>query len=147
MKFKMIIKQEQITTKFLEETLKVDIENSQSEQNISGILAGFSLGSVVALLFVAPSKIVSIMFICSILSSWFFLTSTISRTLTLESLRAELKYLSFQNSIEDSYDIVRKAKKNIDWGSIIFFLGLLCFLVVLSTASFFISIYHEKRHQ
>ncbi len=67
-----MLKQTQITTKFLEEMLKVDIENSHSEQNISGILAGFSLGSVVALLFVNLSKTVSIMFICSILSSWFF---------------------------------------------------------------------------
>jgi hypothetical protein len=67
-----MLKQTQITTEFLEDMLKVDIENSHSEQNISGILAGFSLGSVVALLFVNPSKTVSIMFICSILSIWFF---------------------------------------------------------------------------
>ena len=136
-----MIKQEHITIEFLEETLKVDIENSHSEQNISAILAGFSLGSIVALLFVEPSKIVTIMFISSISSSWFFLLSTISRTLTLEGLRTELKYLKYQSSIEDSYNVVRNAHKSLDWGSIIFFIGLLCFFVVLASASFFISVY------
>lgn len=136
-----MMKQDQITIEFLEETLKVDIENSHSEQNISAILAGFSLGAIVALLFVEPSRIVTIMFISSISSSWFFLLSTISRTLTLEGLRTELKYLKYQNSVEDSYNIVRKAHKSLDWGSIIFFIGLLSFFVVLSSASFFISVY------
>lgn len=136
-----MIKQEQITIEFLEETLKVDIENSHSEQNISAILAGFSLGSIVALLFVEPSKIVTIMFISSISSSWFFLLCTLSRTFALEGLRAELKYLKYQSSVEDSYNIVRKAKKSLNWGSYIFFIGLLSFFVVLTSASFFISVY------
>ena len=41
-----MIKQDQITIEFVEETLKVDIENSHSAQNISAILAGFSLGQL-----------------------------------------------------------------------------------------------------
>ena len=136
-----MIKQDDITIKFLEETLKFDIENSHSEQNISGLLAGFSLGSVVALLFVEPSRIVTVMFLFSILSSWFFLTSTISRTFTLEGLKTELKYLRYHGSVEKSYNIVRKAHKSLDWGSNVFLIGLFCFLVVLSSASFFVSIY------
>jgi hypothetical protein len=136
-----MIKQEDITIEFLEETLKVDIENTHSEQNISAILAGFSLGSIVALLFVEPSKIVTIMFISSISSSWFFLLCTISRTFSLEGLRTELKYLRYQSSIEDSYNVVRNAHKSLNWGSIIFLIGFLCFLVVLTSASFFISVY------
>jgi hypothetical protein len=136
-----MIKKKQITIEFLEEALKVDIENSHSEQNISAILAGFSLGSIVALLFVEPSKIVSIMFISSIFSSWLFLVSALSRTFSLEGMRAELKYLKYQSSVEDSYNIVRKAHRSIDFGTTIFFIGLLCFFIVLSSASFLVSVY------
>ena len=136
-----MIKQNQITIEFLEESLKVDIENSHSEQNISAILAGFSLGSIVALLFVEPSKIVSIMFISSIFSSWFFLVCALSRTFSLEGLRTELKYLRYQSSLEDCYNKVRKAHRSINFGSTIFIIGLLCFLIVLSSASFLVSVY------
>ena len=136
-----MIKQVQITREFLEDTLKVDIENSQSEQNVSAILAGFSLGSIVALLFVEPSKIVTVMFISSISSSWFFLLCALSRTFTLEGLRTELKYLRYQSSVEFSYNIVRKSHMSLDWGSNIFLIGLLSFFVVLASASFFFSVY------
>jgi hypothetical protein len=136
---KYMIKKDNITIEFLEETLKFDIENSSSEQTISGLLAGFSLGAVVALLFVQPSTIVTVMFIFSILSSWFFLTCTMSRTFSLEGLKTELKYLRYQDSIEKSYNIVRKAHRSLDWGSSVFLIGLFCFFVVLSSASFFVS--------
>ncbi len=57
----------------------------------------------------------------------------------MEGLRTELSFLKYHNSIEFSYEIVRKAHNSLDWGSIIFILGLLSFLIVLASAAFFIS--------
>lgn len=135
-----IFKKENIDYDFLKKTLNQDIENNISELHISSLLAGFSLGAVVALLFVKPSTIVTIMFICSIFSSWLFIVSILSLIFSLESFRTKLKYLKYYNSIEIQYNEVRKSHNSTSWGSKIFLLGLLFFIIVLTTASFFVSI-------
>ena len=133
-------KKEYIDYEFLKKTLNQDIENQTSELNISSLLAGFSLGAVVALLFVKPSTIVTIMFICSIFSSWLFIVSILSLLFSLESFRTKLKYLKYYNSIDIQYNEVRKSHNSTSWGSKLFLLGLLFFIIVLTTASFFVSI-------
>ena len=134
-----MITRENIDQDFLEATLENDIENSQSEQNISAVLSGFALSAVVALLFVESSTTREVMLACSIISSWLFMTTALSRTFSLESLRTELKYLKYHDSIEDQYAIVKSVTRSLGWGSMTFFLGLLFFLIALATSAFFIS--------
>jgi biopolymer transport protein ExbB/TolQ len=74
---------------------------------------------------VKPSTIVTIMFICSIFSSWLFIVSILSLIFSLESFRTKLKYLKYYNSIDTQYNEVRKSHNSISWGSKIFLLGLL----------------------
>jgi len=129
---------EDINESFLVKTLKTDIEFSQSEQNLSAILAGFSLGSVVALLFIERNIIVSIMFACSIIASWLFIFTTLHKTFMLESLRTSLKYFNFYFEIEDQYNLIRKAHFNSRYWDVLFFIAFLNFIIVLISASFLV---------
>lgn len=129
---------EDINESFLVKTLKTDIEFSQSEQNLSAILAGFSLGSVVALLFIERNIIVSIMFACSIIASWLFIFTTLHKTFMLESLRTNLKYFNYYFEIEDQYNLIRKAHFKSRYWDVLFFIAFLNFIIVLISASFLV---------
>jgi hypothetical protein len=129
---------EDINESFLLKTIETDIEFSQSEQNLSAILAGFSLGSVVALLFIERNIIVSIMFACSIIASWLFIFTTIHKTFMLESLRTNLKYFNYYFEIEDQYNLIRKVHFKSRYWDIIFFIAFLNFIIVLISASFLV---------
>ena len=129
---------EDINESFLLKTLETDIEFSQSEQNLSAILAGFSLGSVVALLFIESNIIVSIMFACSIIASWLFIFTTLHKTFMLESLRTNLKYFHYYFEIEDQYNLIRKAHFKSRYWDVLFFIAFLNFIVVLISASFLV---------
>jgi len=136
--FEFQIHLEDISDEFLLKTLETDIELSQSEQNLSAILAGFSLGSVVALLFIESSILVSIMFACSIVASWLFIFTTLHKTFLLESLRTNFKYFDFYFEIEDKYNLIRKAHLKSKYWDILFFIAFLNFIIVLICASFLI---------
>ena len=129
---------EDINESFLLKTLETDIEFSQSEQNLSAILAGFSLGSVVALLFIERNIIVSIMFACSIIASWLFIFTTLHKTFMLESLRTNLKYFNYYFEIEDQYNLIRKAHFKSRYWDVLFFIAFLNFIIVLISASFLV---------
>lgn len=129
---------EDINESFLIKTLETDIEFSQSEQNLSAILAGFSLGSVVALLFIESNFIVSVMFACSIIASWLFIFTTLHKTFLLESLRTNLKYFNYYFEIEDKYNLIRKAHFKSRYWDVIFFIAFLNFIIVLISASFLV---------
>ena len=136
--FEFQIHLEDISDEFLLKTLKTDIELSQSEQNLSAILAGFSLGSVVALLFIERNIIVSIMFACSIIASWLFIFTTLHKTFMLESLRTNLKYFNYYFEIEDQYNLIRKAHFKSRYWDVLFFIAFLNFIIVLISASFLV---------
>ncbi len=136
--FEFQIHLEDISDEFLLKTLETDIEFSQSEQNLSAILAGFSLGAVVALLFIESSILVSIMFACSIVASWLFIFITIQKTFLLESLRTNLKYFNFYFEIEDKYDLIRKVHLKSRYWDFLFLIGFLNFIIVLMCASFLV---------
>ena len=136
--FEFQIHLEDISDKFLLKTLETDIELSQSEQNLSAILAGFSLGSVVALLFIESSTLVSIMFACSIIASWLFIFTTLHKTFLLESLRTNFKYFNFYFELEDKYNLIRKAHLKSKYWDILFFIAFLNFIIVLICASFLV---------
>lgn len=129
-----------ITTDFLIKTIENNIEFSQSEQNLSAILAGFSLGSVVALLFIKSSIYVTIMFACSILASWLFIFITLQKTFFLESLRTILKHFERIEDIEEKYELIRNIHIKSQIWDYLFFAGILNFILVLICASFLVNI-------
>ena len=130
---------EDITLEFLINSLEVGIENTQSEQNISAILSGFSISAVIALIMIEARDLSPMLLICSIASSWFFILTMLSRTFSLEGLRTELRYLPYQDSLKEQYTIVRNAHNSLTHGSALFFIGLLFFLILLCLASFVVS--------
>ena len=132
---------EDINEDFLLKTLETDIEFSQAEQNLSAILAGFSLGSVVALLFIDSSILVSIMFACSIVASWLFIFTTLQKTFLLESLRTNLKYFNFYFELEDKYNLVRKTHLKSRYWDFLFVIGVFNFSIVLICASFLVHLF------
>lgn len=134
--YKFQFHKEDIDEEFLIKTLETDIDFTQSEQNLSAILAGFSLGSVVALLFIESSILVSIMFACSIIASWFFIFTTLHKTFSLESLRTNLKYLKYYFELNDKYELIRKSHLKSKYWDILFLIGFLNFIIVLICASF-----------
>ena len=134
-----MITKEKLTSEFLIDSLEVSIQNSQSEQNISAILSGFSISAVIALIMIEARELNSMLLICSIASSWFFILTMLSRTFSLESLRADLRYLPYQDSLREQYTVARKAHNSLSLGSLLFFIGLLFFLILLCLSSFVVS--------
>jgi hypothetical protein len=139
--FEFQIHLEDINEDFLLKTLETDIEFSQSEQNLSAILAGFSLGAVVALLFIESSILVSTMFACSIAASWLFIFITLQKTFLLESLRTNLKYFNFYFELEDKYDLIRKVHLESRYWDFLFLIGFMNFIIVLICASFLVHLF------
>jgi hypothetical protein len=138
--FEYQIHLEDINEDFLLKTLETDIDFSQSEQSLSAILAGFSLGSVVALLFIESSVLVSIMFACSIIASWLFIFTTLQKTFLLESLRTNLKYFNFYFEFKDKYNLVRKTHLKSRYWDFLFVIGVVNFIIVLICASYLVNL-------
>lgn len=112
---------------------------TSSELNLSAILAGFSLGAVVALLFIDSSILVRGMFILSIISSCLLILSVLTHQGVLNHIQDMLAHLDFFETKKDKYYGLAKIEKDSIIGSIICLLGLFCFLSVLMCACFIYS--------
>jgi hypothetical protein len=130
----------EITFDFLKEAINESHQNAITLMNISGILAGFSLGSVIALLFINSSPLVGVVFILSLVCSWLFLISTALNFFFSYSYSKLLLYIGQFETIDDLYKVIKKHKLIDTICGLFWALGLLCFFAVLGCAGFFHSI-------
>jgi hypothetical protein len=148
----MIIKKKDINSEFLIKSLEYEIENCSSEQNLSGILAGFSLGSVAAIFLTQKPEtllyldnyqsniIINIVFGISIVSSLIFTIVLLNTTFLLETLKTNLLYLEFTPEIEIKYEIVKDLKKRGNITSYLFLLAIFLFVLVIISISFTVNL-------
>jgi hypothetical protein len=107
-----------------------------SELSLSAILAGFSLGSVVALLFIDSSSLIRSMFILSIISSCLFILSVISLHGILENIQYMIANLEFYETKKDKFREFVKISKNSRLGGLMLIFGIICFWSVLICSCF-----------
>ena len=112
---------------------------TSSELSLSAILGGFSLGAVVALLFIDTSSLVRGMFILSIISSCLFILSVIYHQGILGDIQDTIIYLEFYESKKEKYTVLKKINIHSVGASLMFLIGLLCFWAVLICACFMYS--------
>ena len=111
-----------------------------SALSISAILAGFSLGSVVALLFINTSMLVRSMFILSIISSCIFILSVLSIQGSLEKIQTMIANLEFFETKEEKFRTFIKIEKDASLGAVMLILGIICFWSVLICSCFLYSV-------
>ena len=139
----MIIKKKDISEEFLIKSFEYEIEIWSSYQNLSGILAGFSLGSVAAIFLAQKPEtllyldnyqsniIVDIVFGISIVSSLIFTIVLLNTTFLLETLKINLLYIKFTPEIETKYEIVKDFKKRSNVTSYLFLVAIFLFVLVI----------------
>lgn len=148
----MIIRKKDINSEFLIKSLEYEIESCSSEQNLSGILSGFSLGTVAAI-FLAQKPdtllyldnyqsnlIVDFVFAISIISSLILTIVLLNTTFLLETLKINLLYLEFTPKIEMKYEIVKDLKKRSTRTTYLFLLGIFLFVSVILSISFTVNL-------
>ena len=148
----MIIKKKDINEEFLIKTLENEIESCSSSQNLSGILSGFSLGSVAAI-FLAQKPdtllyldnyqsniIVDLVFAISIISSLILTIVLLNTTFMLDTLKINLLYLKFTPEIGIKYDIVKDLKNRGKTTSYLFLTGIFLFILVILSISFTVNL-------
>lgn len=148
----MIIRKKDINSEFLIKSLEYEIESCSSEQNLSGILSGFSLGTVAAI-FLAQKPdtllyldnyqsnlIVDFVFAISIISSLILTIVLLNTTLLLETLKINLLYLEYTPKIEIKYEIVKELKKRGKITSYLFLSGIFLFVSVILSISFTVNL-------
>ena len=148
----MIIKKKDISEKFLIKSLEYEIESCSSEQNLSGILSGFSLGSVAAIFLVQKPDtllyldnyqsniIVDFVFAISVISSLILTIVLLNTTFLLETLKINLLYLEFTPKIHTKYEIVKDLKKRGKRTTNLFLLGIFLFVSVILSISFTVNL-------
>ena len=148
----MIIKKKDISEKFLIKSLEYEIESCSSEQNLSGILSGFSLGSVAAIFLVQKPDtllyldnyqsniIVDFVFAISVISSLVLTIVLLNTTFLLETLKINLLYLEFTPKIHTKYEIVKDLKKRGKRTTNLFLLGIFLFVSVILSISFTVNL-------
>lgn len=109
---------------------------TSSELQLSAVLAGFSLGAVVAILFIEKSPAVNAMFVLSITASWVLIISTIYHQFILNGIQDMVTYLDQFDLPGEVQTRCKKIDKNSLIASFLFLVGLLIFSAVLITASF-----------
>ena len=107
-----------------------------SALSISAILAGFSLGSVVALLFINTSILVRGMFIMSIISSCIFILSVLTLHGSLEKIQDMIANLEFFETKEVKFRKFIKIENDSMLGAIMLIFGIICFWSVLICSCF-----------
>lgn len=112
---------------------------TSSELSLSAILGGFSLGAVVALLFIDTSSLVRGMFVLSIISSCLFILSVIYHYGILADIQALIVYLNFFESKKEFFVEFKRINLHSGFASLLMVIGLLCFWAVLICACFMYS--------
>jgi hypothetical protein len=107
-----------------------------SALSLGAIFAGFSLGSVVALLFIDSSVLVRIMFVLSVISSCLFILSVISLHGILENVQDMLSNLEFFETKKDKFREYAKIGRNSRVGGLLLIFGIICFWIILICSSF-----------
>ena len=148
----MIIRKKDINSEFLIKSLEYEIESCSSEQNLSGILSGFSLGTVAAFFLAQKTDtllyldnyqsnlIVDFVFAISIISSLILTIVLLNTTLLLETLKINLLYLEYTPKIEIKYEIVKELKKRGKITSYLFLSGIFLFVSVILSISFTVNL-------
>jgi len=148
----MIIRKKDINSEFLIKSLEYEIESCSSEQNLSGILSGFSLGTVAAIFLAQKTDtllyldnyqsnlIVDFVFAISIISSLILTIVLLNTTLLLETLKINLLYLEYTPKIEIKYEIVKELKKRGKITSYLFLSGIFLFVSVILSISFTVNL-------
>ena len=130
------LEQADFTKELLLKALTADCKGATDNANLNGILSGFSLGAVVALLFVEHSMLVSAMFVLSIICSLLFVAATVLNIEYADNFRSILIYSDCFESVEELYAIVKHHKNIYIWSSGFCFFGLQFFLGLLGCAGF-----------
>ena len=148
----MKIKKKDINEEFLIKSLEYEIEIWSSYQNLSGILAGFSLGSVAAIFLAQKPEtllyldnyqsniIVDIVFGISIVSSLIFTIVLLNTTFLLETLKNNSLYIKFTPEIEIKYEIVKDFKTRTNVTSYLFLVAIFLFVLVILSISFTVNL-------
>ncbi|MDC1030928.1 hypothetical protein OAR08_00800 [Flavobacteriaceae bacterium] len=148
----MKIKKKDINEEFLIKSLEYEIEIWSSYQNLSGILAGFSLGSVAAIFLAQKPEtllyldnyqsniIVDIVFGISIVSSLIFTIVLLNTTFLLETLKTNSLYIKFTPEIEIKYEIVKDFKTRTNVTSYLFLVAIFLFVLVILSISFTVNL-------
>ena len=148
----MKIKKKDINEEFLIKSLEYEIEIWSSYQNLSGILAGFSLGSVAAIFLAQKPEtllyldnyqsniFVDIVFGISIVSSLIFTIVLLNTTFLLETLKINSLYIKFTPEIEIKYEIVKDFKTRTNVTSDLFLVAIFLFVLVILSISFTVNL-------
>jgi uncharacterized membrane protein (DUF4010 family) len=109
------------------------------ELNLSAIMAGFSLGAVVALLLIDKSNLVRAMFILSNIASSLFVLSTLYHFMIEQYIQDFIVYIDYFETKKEKFTELKKINKKSSYASAMFGLGLLSFSAVLICSCFMYS--------